>query len=613
MKKQIFILPLLMVIYFSAQAQQYASRKLDNLTAPTAVNQSLLPKTDNTFSLGSPVISWQDISLKGNVFMDSLRFIYYTGHTSRSTFLGTLAGGQTTGSFNTGIGYNALFANTTGYNNTSLGYQSLTSNTTGYSNTAIGYQALQNNTMPQWNTAIGANALQMNNSENGFAVWNTAVGVNALTNNTEGFENTAIGVFSLYSNTTGQNNTAVGVSAMLYNGTGSENMAIGENAMIFSQGWYNTVSGYNAGLTSGFYNTVNGHDAMSDCNNCSFNTVVGSESLLALTGSYNTAVGSTAGSGDSINNSTFLGYAAQGKPGISNATAIGNSAFVNASNHIIIGNTHITSIGGYNNWSNFSDGRFKKNISENVPGLSFINQLRPITYNLDMDGIEAAQRSGNSNKPTVASIDNIHSSEPARKRAVPGQSAGLEKIKSQYEQIENAAKTAKSKVLYSGFVAQEVEKAAKSLHYDFSGVDAPENKDGFYGLRYGDFIVPLVKAVQELSKKNDSLEERVKALEAMIMNHTLTSSNISASSIEQNAPNPFSANTVIRYHIPLSSGPAKVLLTDEKGALIKTYDLTDKSSGQLVLDGTALAAGTYQYSLWINNVHIDTRQMVITH
>jgi hypothetical protein len=38
-------------------------------------------------------------------------------------------------------------------------------------------------------------------------------------------------------------------------------------------------------------------------------------------------------------------------------------------------------------------------------------------------------------------------------------------------------------------------------------VDKPLNKDGLYGLRYSDFVVPLVKAVQELSVENDSIKK----------------------------------------------------------------------------------------------------------
>ena len=63
------------------------------------------------------------------------------------------------------------------------------------------------------------------------------------------------------------------------------------------------------------------------------------------------------------------------------------------------------------------------------------------------------------------------------------------------------------KIRFSGFLAQEVEKTAKEVGYDFSGVDKPEDADGLWGLRYSDFTVPLVKSVQELSAQNKQLQE----------------------------------------------------------------------------------------------------------
>ncbi len=39
-----------------------------------------------------------------------------------------------------------------------------------------------------------------------------------------------------------------------------------------------------------------------------------------------------------------------------------------------------------------------------------------------------------------------------------------------------------------------------------SGVDAPKNKIDMYGLRYAEFVVPMVKAVQELNEKVEDLE-----------------------------------------------------------------------------------------------------------
>ena len=64
-------------------------------------------------------------------------------------------------------------------------------------------------------------------------------------------------------------------------------------------------------------------------------------------------------------------------------------------------------------------------------------------------------------------------------------------------------------MIRSGFIAQEVEQAAKEIGYDFSGVDAPKNANDFYGIRYAEFVVPLVKAVQELSHENEQLKKKV--------------------------------------------------------------------------------------------------------
>jgi hypothetical protein len=65
----------------------------------------------------------------------------------------------------------------------------------------------------------------------------------------------------------------------------------------------------------------------------------------------------------------------------------------------------------------------------------------------------------------------------------------------------------------TGFLAQDVAEAAREANYDFSGVDIPENDNELYSLRYAEFVVPLVKAVQELAEENRKLKERIKKLE----------------------------------------------------------------------------------------------------
>lgn len=39
-------------------------------------------------------------------------------------------------------------------------------------------------------------------------------------------------------------------------------------------------------------------------------------------------------------------------------------------------------------------------------------------------------------------------------------------------------------------------------------MDKPKNDTSHYGLRYAEFVVPLVKAVQELETKNEKIEKQ---------------------------------------------------------------------------------------------------------
>jgi len=74
------------------------------------------------------------------------------------------------------------------------------------------------------------------------------------------------------------------------------------------------------------------------------------------------------------------------------------------------------------------------------------------------------------------------------------------------DNIDNdAAKQQQEEIVYTGFLAQEVEKTVDELGYDFSGVVYPQNENSVYSIRYAEFVVPLVKAVQELSQQNNML------------------------------------------------------------------------------------------------------------
>jgi len=152
---------------------------------------------------------------------------------------------NTSGSYNTVIGYEALYSNTTGNLNTAIGFSALYWNTIGKWNIGIGSQALLFNVEGNKNIAIGDRSLTSN------LAWdNTAIGYQALFFNTTGFDNVALGVDALYSNTTGNGNTAIGKNTMVAHVTGDNNTAIGFNANVGNGITNATAIGYQATVTS---------------------------------------------------------------------------------------------------------------------------------------------------------------------------------------------------------------------------------------------------------------------------------------------------------------------------------------------------------------------------
>jgi trimeric autotransporter adhesin len=344
------------------------------------------------------------------------------------------------------------------------GFQS-GNNNTGYSNVGIGVKALYRNTDISNLVAIGDSALFSDSSGSE----NTAIGSKSLYSNISGVSNTAIGYQALYSNTWGNFNSANGFQALFKNISGYDNTANGASSL------YNN--------TTGDFNTANGYLALYKNTTGSRNTAQG---LMALfnntTGKFNTAIGEEAyrNSGTGSNN-TALGYAADGYEDLNNATAIGANAFVTASNKVRIGNSTVTVIEGQVPFTSPSDGRFKFNIREDVSGLDFILKLRPITYQFDVKRFD----------------ENLRSSLPAK----------------QNNDIMEASYNEASAIRRTGFIAQEVEKAANESGYEFSGIIKPKSGRDHYGLSYESFVVPLVKAMQEQQKIIDSQNLKIAKLQ----------------------------------------------------------------------------------------------------
>lgn len=246
----------------------------------------------------------------------------FGSYSNQNAFVGFAGNTTTTGGFNTGSGWEALFNNTTGGDNVANGTEALLLNTTGSDNTAVGAQALQGNSTGTGNTATGAYAMILNTT----GISNTANGYRALYGNRTGGANTATGTGALYYNQVGNYNSAFGQGA-LYNATSSYNTAIGGLALNFdTTGNLNTATGWQAlySNTTGYTNTASGIQTLYSNTTGYDNTATGDSALLEnITGNQNTGIGSYALYGNSTGgNNTAIGYEAA----YSNMTGYDNTA-----------------------------------------------------------------------------------------------------------------------------------------------------------------------------------------------------------------------------------------------------------------------------------------------
>ena len=268
----------------------------------------------------------------------------------------------------------------------------------------------------------------------------------------------------------------------------------------------------------GTYNLVLGMGNAGKITNARMNIILGNESATSLTtGLGNVSIGRyasrslTTGNGN-IHIGIGAGNAAMGNqhtgaesdniylgteriPLGNNNVVIGRDViarsyiyqlFSQTGNQVVLGNRLTTKYMTNKSWSVYSDRRIKKNIQEDVHGLDFVMQLRPVTYNY---------------------------------RMIPeGQSIPQEYIEANKKSNEEPEIT---KLKFSGFIAQEVQEAADKIGYDFSGVQKPESDEFMYSMSYSEFVVPLVKATQEqqkiIEKQDVMLKNQQKAIENLML------------------------------------------------------------------------------------------------
>ncbi len=276
---------------------------------------------------------------------DALRSTRYYGHVAVGA--GVLRY-DTSGIYNTAVGYLSMAENLSGYYNTAMGTNTLRNNTTGYGNTAIGLNSMYNHKSYGYNTAIGHESMFYDTS----GAYNTAVGWRSLRYSKSGLENTAIGVGAIEFADSSARNTAVGRGAMIgvvgskgvtdniaigfyaagasdtiqrtvniggsagYNNEGDENVFVGYGSGYGSSG-LNLTGIENTGLgtytltynSSGRSNTAVGMGALYGNRIGSNNTAVGVRSMLnGQSGSNNAALGDSTMIFSTGSNNTAVGH-----------------------------------------------------------------------------------------------------------------------------------------------------------------------------------------------------------------------------------------------------------------------------------------------------------------
>jgi hypothetical protein len=365
----------------------------------------------------------------------------------RAALGGSINGGE----YNVAIGNYSLDALTSGDYNTALGYASGTELTTGERNVFIGHEAGKDCIGGGQNVAIGDAA--------GSGALSTAAGRNVMIG-----RNAGQGV------TSGESNIYVGFEAGKATTIASNNVAVGYQSLdaVVVERQCVAIGGY--ALTA--HRTT--ASSVNDTGNTAVGYLAGSE---ITTGAGNTLLGATAGE-DLVggSNNLFLGMLTQANGGsASYQFVIGHNvqAYTNSTTTIGYDTTEISTSHGSTSWAAQSDERYKKDITDSTAGLSFIDDLRPVTFKWKL------------------------------KNEIDSNLYGYD--------ADSTEPTGPNTLTQHGFIAQEVKTALDNHSEVKDGQEFWKQADSTRSNKQ--YIAPtgiipmMVKAIQELSAKVKALEE----------------------------------------------------------------------------------------------------------
>ena len=159
-----------------------------------------------------------------------------------------------------------------------------------------------------------------------------------------------------------------------------------------------------------------------------------------------------------------------------------------------------------------------------------------------------------------------------------------------------------------GFLAQNVQEVFPELvHTDNSG---------YMYVDYIGLIPILVQSINELraelAEVKGEKQEAPEIAAPAVAGQNEIEANLSAAKLYQNAPNPWSSETVIRYSLPQNVVSATIYVYDMQGLQLKSIPATGRGESQVTLTARNLKAGMYLYALVADGQLIDSKQMILT-
>ena len=244
-------------------------------------------------------------------------------------------------------------------------------------------------------------------------------------------------------------------------------------------------------------------------------------------------------------------------------------------------------------WTIISDARLKNIEGAYTKGLAEILKLNPITYHYKNDGnrkfdekVIASQSVGFTAQEVQKVFPEAVGTDPdgyLNLNIHPILVASINAFKEQQKQIE----TLSGQV----FVKDET---IQSLQHEVAAMRTQMNE--------------MMKSITSIRQ---SQEACCNVAQTKPANQNETVENVETPVLEQNAPNPVSNTTVIRYKLPSTVKEAQIIITDSKGTNLKSIKLSGKPIGQVTLSAGTLAPGTYFYTLIADSKKADTKEMQI--